>query len=182
MSIMYYNMTYICGMTLRSGRMLKSAPAVTSLILGWDGQDYIPPEIFCDFDQEWAEVVHAAMSSTVEWNSIATHDFIKFLYNTSDHWCQKIWSDGVTDDATCVGETLVEFVEDAKFVAECWNNYPNTRMKIEMYGTDSHEAIILMAIEIISDWNLAIRIKNTWCIPTTYDYDEKFTPEQMEFY
>lgn len=182
MTIMYYNMTYICGMTLRSGRMLTMESSVAPLIIVWDGHDYISDTIFCDFDQEWAEIVHTAMSTTVEWNTLATLDFIKFLHNTSEYWCHKIWSDRVTDGAACVGATIIEFVEDAKYVAECWNKYPNTRMKNEMCETASHESIILMAIEIISNWDLAIRIKNTWCVPSAYDNNENFTPEQMEFY
>ena len=155
------------GMTLRSGRILTMEPVSTALIIEWDGHDYIPNEVFCDFDLEWADVVRDAMTETVDWNTGATHGFVKFLYNTTDHWCQKIWSDGVTDEASIIGQTLVNFVEDAKFVAECWNKYPNTRMKIESYETSIYPAIIEMANEIISDWDIATRIKNTWHIPST---------------
>jgi hypothetical protein len=168
------------GMTLRNGKTINMT-SDEKIIVEWDGQDYIPDDIFCDFDLEWSVVVRNAMSYDSPWNMFETNKFIGFLYNTTDHWCQKIWHEDVSYRVSAVARVLVDFVEYAKFVAESWNNYPNTRMKNATVDSDINNNIVVMAIEIISEYSLANRIKTTWCKSHAVKYNENFTLDQMLF-
>ena len=117
------------GMTLRNGKVIERYTDTMGTPKGveLDGNDYMPLAHLRDFNWDWQQKVHAALSKTTDWTPESSYEFLQYLGSTSSHWCGVVWNDRTCQDCHDFGHFLMGLIDEFKEDAEYALTYPNTR-------------------------------------------------------
>lgn len=147
------------GMQLRNGKVIERYTNSVGTLQGvveLDGKDYMPLAHLKDFNWDWQQKVHSALSSTSDWTPESAYNFLQYLSSTSGHWCNVVWNDRTSDDGHDFGQFLMNLIAEFKDDALTALQYPNTRSsgewKQEYYGW--WKGTVRLASEIQMEWNV----------------------------
>lgn len=158
------------GMQLRNGKIIEKYTSVGAPQgIELDGNDYVPHAHLKDFNWDWQQKVHKALSSTTDWSPQSAYDFLQYLSATSGHWCGVVWHEDTSQDSHDFGHFLMGLIDEFKDEAMAALRYPNTRAaeewKQECFGL--WHGIIRLANEILMEWNVSERM---FADPANYTY------------
>jgi len=167
------------GMTLRNGKVIERYNTMgTPQGVELDGNDYMPLAHLRDFNWDWQQKVHAALSKTTDWTPESSYEFLQYLGSTSSHWCGVVWNDRTCQDCHDFGHFLMGLIDEFKEDAEYALTYPNTRSadewKQEYFGW--WKGTVRLANEILMEWNVCERM---FADPANYSYAEYNWADQL---
>ena len=168
------------GMTLRNGKVIERYTDKMGTPQGveLDGNDYMPLAHLRDFNWDWQQKVHAALSKTTDWTPESSYEFLQYLGSTSPHWCGVVWNDRTCQDCHDFGHFLMGLIDEFKEDAEYSLKYPNTRSadewKQEYFGW--WKGTVRLANEILMEWNVS---EQMFADPGNYSYAEYNWADQL---
>ena len=168
------------GMTLRNGKVIQRYNDTMGTPQGveLDGSDYMSYEHLRDFNWDWQQKVHNALSKTTDWTPESSYEFLQFLASTSQHWCAVVWNDRTSQDCHDFGHFLMGLIDEFKEEAEYSLKYPNTRSadewKQEYFGW--WKGTVRLANEILMEWNVS---EQMFADPGNYSYAEYNWADQL---